>query len=207
MINWSLNAIDSIFSTRKRGSGEPVCPDGTSPAGYTLDSWNKFQPLCLSTLSIEDSEDVYIFGILVVGILLFGFGAILFYHKFGGMAVRKIHDLLADKIDGMYKELSRVVVESAAMCFSPAVSSLHSYLTFLDQGHKQGPTIYNNSHYFSLQQGSLTPASLYLSILLPPSPPFLIVFLLTPSLIPPPSDSYIGPAAGGAHPEKKIRGL
>ncbi len=29
LINWSLNAIDTIFSTRSLGSGEPVCPDET----------------------------------------------------------------------------------------------------------------------------------------------------------------------------------
>ncbi len=29
LINWSLNAIDTIFSTRSLGSGEPDCPDGT----------------------------------------------------------------------------------------------------------------------------------------------------------------------------------
>ncbi len=29
LINWSLNAIDTIFLTRSLGSGEPVCPDGT----------------------------------------------------------------------------------------------------------------------------------------------------------------------------------
>ncbi len=30
LINWSLSAIDTIFSTRSLGSGEPACPDGTS---------------------------------------------------------------------------------------------------------------------------------------------------------------------------------
>ncbi len=35
LINWSLSAIDTIFSTRSLGSGEPVCPDGTFAAGYT----------------------------------------------------------------------------------------------------------------------------------------------------------------------------
>ncbi len=30
LINWSLSAIDTIFSRRSLGSGEPVCPDGTS---------------------------------------------------------------------------------------------------------------------------------------------------------------------------------
>ncbi len=30
LINWSLSAIDTIFSRRSLGSGEPVCSDGTS---------------------------------------------------------------------------------------------------------------------------------------------------------------------------------
>ncbi len=38
LINWSLSAIDTIFSTRSLGSGEPVCPDGTFAAGYTRDN-------------------------------------------------------------------------------------------------------------------------------------------------------------------------
>ncbi len=33
LINWSLNAIDTIFSTRSLGSGEPDCPDGMFAAG------------------------------------------------------------------------------------------------------------------------------------------------------------------------------
>ncbi len=37
LINWSLSEIDTIFSTRSLGSGEPVCPDGTFAAGYTRD--------------------------------------------------------------------------------------------------------------------------------------------------------------------------
>jgi len=30
LINWSLSTIDTIFSRRSLGSGEPTCPDGTS---------------------------------------------------------------------------------------------------------------------------------------------------------------------------------
>ncbi len=43
LINWSLNAIDTIFSTRKLGSGEPVCPDETLAAGYTMDAWERWR--------------------------------------------------------------------------------------------------------------------------------------------------------------------
>ncbi len=62
LINWSLSAIDTIFSTRSLGSGEPVCPDGTFAAGYAMDAWERWQIVCLAALSVEDIEDIYLFG-------------------------------------------------------------------------------------------------------------------------------------------------
>ncbi len=61
LINWSLSAIDTIFSTRSLGSGEPVCPDGTFAAGYTRDAWERWQIVCLAALSVEDAEDIYLY--------------------------------------------------------------------------------------------------------------------------------------------------
>ena len=61
LIKWSLNAIDTIFSTRSAGLGEPVCPDGTFAAGYTMDTWDRWRVVCLAALSVEVVEDVYIF--------------------------------------------------------------------------------------------------------------------------------------------------
>ncbi len=58
LINWSRNAIDTIFSTRSLGSGEPVCPDGTFAAGYTMDAWERWRIMCLAALSVEDIEDI-----------------------------------------------------------------------------------------------------------------------------------------------------
>ncbi len=81
LINWSLNAIDTIFSTRSLGSGEPVCPDGTFAAGYTRDAWERWQIVCLAALSVEDAEDIYLFGTMITGILLFGLGFTLGYRK------------------------------------------------------------------------------------------------------------------------------
>ncbi len=74
LINWSLSAIDTIFSTRSLGSGEPVCPDGTFAAGYTRDAWEKWQIVCLAALSVEDAEDIYLFGTMITGIMLIGLG-------------------------------------------------------------------------------------------------------------------------------------
>ncbi len=74
LIKWSLNAIDTIFSTRSLGSGEPVCPDGTFAAGYTMDAWERWRIVCLAALSVEDVEDIYLFGTMITGLLLIGLG-------------------------------------------------------------------------------------------------------------------------------------
>ena len=79
LINWSLNVIDTIFSTRRPGSGEPSCPSGTVAAGYAMDSWEKWKVVCLAALSVEDIEDVYIFGAIVTGVLLIGLGFALVF--------------------------------------------------------------------------------------------------------------------------------
>ncbi len=81
LINWSLSAIDTIFSMRSLGSGEPVCPDGTFAAGYTRDAWERWQIVCLAALSVEDAEDIYLFGTMITGILLIGLGFTLGYRK------------------------------------------------------------------------------------------------------------------------------
>lgn len=81
LINWSLNAIDTIFSTRSLGSGEPDCPAGTFAAGYTMDAWANWRVVCLAALSVEDIEDIYLFGTMITGILLIGLGFALGYRK------------------------------------------------------------------------------------------------------------------------------
>ncbi len=81
LINWSLSAIDTIFSTRSLGSGEPVCPDGTFAAGYTRDAWERWHIVCLAALSVEDAEDIYLFGTMITGLLLIGLGFTLGYRK------------------------------------------------------------------------------------------------------------------------------
>ncbi len=78
---WSLNAIDTIFSTRKLGSGEPACPDGTFAAGYTMDAWERWRIVCLAALSVEDIEDIYLFGTMITGLLLIGLGFALGYRR------------------------------------------------------------------------------------------------------------------------------
>ncbi len=60
LINWSLNAIDTIFSTRSLGSG-----DGRVGAA----------------LSVEDIEDIYLFGAMITGLLLIELGFALGYWR------------------------------------------------------------------------------------------------------------------------------
>ncbi len=97
LINWSLSAIDTIFSTRKLGSGEPVCPDGTFAAGYTRDAWERWQIVCLAALSVEDIEDIYLFGTMITGLLLIGLGFAVGYRKIQktGTAVQSLTRLPA----------------------------------------------------------------------------------------------------------------
>ncbi len=87
LINWSLNAIDTIFSTRKWGSGKPVCPDGTFAAGYNI-------------------EDIYLFGTMITGLLLIGLGFALGYRKIQkmGTAVQSL-----TRLPAMTEAVGRVV--------------------------------------------------------------------------------------------------
>ena len=81
LIDWGLNAIDTIFSTKSVGATDANCPPQTYPAGYLMDSYGKWQPLCLSLLSVEDSEDLYIFGLMMGGFLLLGTVGVLAYRE------------------------------------------------------------------------------------------------------------------------------
>ena len=82
LVNWSLSAVDKIFSTRKLGAGEPAaCPDGTYAAGYTRDYYQAWQVLCLSVLDVEDVEDLFFFAFMVAGHSLIGMGITLVYRK------------------------------------------------------------------------------------------------------------------------------
>ncbi|ROL42486.1 hypothetical protein DPX16_9609 [Anabarilius grahami] len=61
------------------GSGEPDCPAGTFAAGYTMDAWERWRVVCLAALSVEDIEDIYLFGTMITGLLLIGLGFALVY--------------------------------------------------------------------------------------------------------------------------------
>ncbi len=59
--------------------GNPFVP--MFAAGYTRDAWERWQIVCLAALSVEDAEDIYLFGTMITGILLIGLGFALGYRK------------------------------------------------------------------------------------------------------------------------------
>ncbi len=76
-----IERIDTIFSSRSLGAGEPDCLDGTFAAGYMMDAWERWRIVCLVALSMEDIEDIYLFGTMITGILLIGLGFALGYRR------------------------------------------------------------------------------------------------------------------------------
>ncbi len=46
-----------------------------------MDAWERWRIVCLAALSVEDSEDIYLFGTMITGILLIGLGFALGYRK------------------------------------------------------------------------------------------------------------------------------
>ncbi|XP_027130629.1 uncharacterized protein LOC113744580 [Larimichthys crocea] len=106
LINWSLSAIDTIYSMRSPGLGEPKCPAGTFAAGYSMDVWEKWRVVCLAALSVEDAEDVYLFWMMMTSVLLIGSGIALLHR---GMRKTLAAVQSPVKLPVMIEELSRAV--------------------------------------------------------------------------------------------------
>ncbi len=69
--------------------------------------------VCLSILSVEDVEDVYMIEI-ITGFLLFGFGSFLFYRKLRKMQVAILAN---EKLSIMMEGMSRAVnTQTQAIC-------------------------------------------------------------------------------------------
>ncbi|KAL1268550.1 hypothetical protein QQF64_033913 [Cirrhinus molitorella] len=120
LINWSLNAIETIFSKRSVGSGEPDCPAGTFAAGYTMDAWEKWRVVCLAALSVEDVEDIYLFGTMITGLLLIGLGIALVYQEIRKtraavhspikqtVVVSRVMDNIMAKLEALQRKMDRL---------------------------------------------------------------------------------------------------
>ena len=63
-----------------------------------MDAWDKWRVVCLTILSVEDVEDLYLFGFTVAGFLLIGLGGALVYRKIGKTAARKETPVLSVEI-------------------------------------------------------------------------------------------------------------
>ncbi len=61
--------------------GNLSAPDGTFAAGYTMDAWERLRIVCLAALSVENIEDIYLFGTMITGLLLIGLGFALGYRR------------------------------------------------------------------------------------------------------------------------------
>ncbi len=62
-----------------------------------MDTWERWRIVCLAALSVEDIEDIYLFGTMITGLLLIGLGFALGYRKIQktGTAVQSLTRLPA----------------------------------------------------------------------------------------------------------------
>ncbi len=62
-----------------------------------MDAWERWQIVCLAALSVEDIEDIFLFGTMITGLLLIGLGFALGYRKIQktGTAVQSLTRLPA----------------------------------------------------------------------------------------------------------------
>lgn len=78
-----------------------MCPDGTIPSGYVIDSWDSWRLVCLSV-----SVDLFLFGLNVTGFLLIGLGVALVYRKILKVAAeKKASSLLSVEIKEHFRQL------------------------------------------------------------------------------------------------------
>ncbi|MEQ2297489.1 hypothetical protein AMECASPLE_035184 [Ameca splendens] len=72
-----------------------------------MDSSQQWKIVCLTTMSVEDVQDVYIFGLLITGFLLFGVGGYLAYRVIRKMwaAVQSIPKLPV-MLDGVCRAIN-----------------------------------------------------------------------------------------------------
>ncbi len=99
--NWKNYGFDKLVSQRnwhhlldeKLGFWGTRLPWRNVAAGYTMDAWERWRIVCLAALSVEDIEDIYLFGTMITGLLLIGLGFALGYRRCqkNGNSCRKPH--------------------------------------------------------------------------------------------------------------------
>ncbi|KAL7851483.1 hypothetical protein AOLI_G00218390 [Acnodon oligacanthus] len=69
--------------------------------------WEKWRVVCLATLSVEDIEDIYLFGTMITGVLLIGLGIALLFREIREMGTAVQGPLkLPDMIDAVGRAVS-----------------------------------------------------------------------------------------------------
>lgn len=90
-----------------------------------MDSWGKGKIICLSLLSVEEFEYIYIAGIMVTRLPLFGMGGFLVYHK--GQQVSAATGKRHDQHEGMCRGvISQTHTLNKLNCILAANSELTS---------------------------------------------------------------------------------
>ncbi|KAK5619590.1 hypothetical protein CRENBAI_012023, partial [Crenichthys baileyi] len=79
-------------------------------SGYTMDSWQQWKIVSLTTMSVKDVENVYIFGLLMTEFLLFGVGGYLAY-----LVIRKTWVAVQRKLPAMLDGDCRAINTQAEM--------------------------------------------------------------------------------------------
>ena len=69
------------------------------------DSWQQWRVVCLAILSIDDIEDLYIFGTMITGYLLMGLVIALVYRK-----IQKLETAVKDpKLPNIFEAVGRAI--------------------------------------------------------------------------------------------------
>ncbi|MEQ2231543.1 hypothetical protein ILYODFUR_001492 [Ilyodon furcidens] len=72
-----------------------------------MDSWQKWRIVCLSIMSVEDVEEMYIIGCLISGFLLFGVSGYLAYREIRKMSAAVLAIVrLPGMCDGIFRAIS-----------------------------------------------------------------------------------------------------
>lgn len=132
-------------------------------AGQEMDSWGEWTIMCLVMLFMEDVEDIYIIGLIIIKFLMFGAGGFLVHHKFQNLLVA----------------ISKLVYLNEGKCCAVNTDALHK------QNHKLDALTWKLAVVLELVCGvdnNLQKFSALLGGNWPPSPPFELAIETTERL-------------------------